>query len=255
MDTTVWVFKRTVESIVTGQPSGGSLASNGVLWSLVIRIQFVICRFRDAMNTVRTLKRVRAAVPVKTLVQFHNVGFVEEYLRFLVLKLLCDDFDTLPPALSPSHAVDAVWHTHMLLPHAYARTCRVLLPGQDAVFKHSPVPRSDPIRYARTLKMYKNVFGITPNPAAWPDEAQSPAPSSEIQIFVKTLARKSFSVHIPPEATIEHLKAKLQEAWDFSVNQQRLFYAGRQLEDGRTLCDYSIGPQSTLRVVLRLSGC
>lgn len=206
------------------------------------------------MDTVRTLKRVRAAVPVKTLVQFHNVGLVEEYVRFVTLKLLCFDFDTLPPALSPSHPVDAVWHTHMLHPHAYVRTCRALLPGQDAVFKHSPEPRSDPRRYARTLEMYEDVFGIKPNPVAWSDEASSPAPN-EIQIFVKTISGHSFSVHIAPKATVEDLKAKLQENWGPPIEQQRLIFGGRYLVGDRSLLDYKIGPQSTVYVVLKLTGC
>lgn len=206
------------------------------------------------MDTVRTLKHVRAAVPVKTLVQFHNIGLVEEYVRFLTLKLLCFDFDTLPPALSPSHSVDAVWHTHMLHPHAYAQTCRVLLLGHDAVFKHSPEPRSDPRRYARTLEMYEDVFGIKPNPAAWPDEAPSPAPN-EIQIFVRVLTGTTLSIRIAPKATAEALKRKIQETVGIPIGQQRLMFGSRQIEDDKPLSDYNIHARSTVHSVLILKGC
>ncbi|KNE64956.1 hypothetical protein AMAG_10621 [Allomyces macrogynus ATCC 38327] len=205
---------------------------------------------------------------------------ISEYRRFLALKLAHNDGHAA--LLSPSAVIDAVWHAHILDTRAYSAMNQQLPfwihhepKGAWAAEHANRTQRLD-----NTLTCYRARWGEPPA-AIWdqhhaalvPSDDQTtppadastpplqcdrvnnrdrPAPDeAPLQLFVKTLAGKTFTFRLFPSDPIARLRQLIHETENIPPGLQRLIWSGRQLEDGRSVSDYGILNEDTIHLVLK----
>jgi ubiquitin len=131
-----------------------------------------------------------------------------------------------------------------VLAHPVKRTITIKMPP---VFVQRPVVKKEPP--AKRIKTEASA-----KPTEKKKKKKPYNPPANMQIFIKTLTGKTIILEMKPDDKIDDMKAKIFEKEGIAADQQRLIFAFRQLEEGKTLRQYEIDKESTLHLVLCLRG-
>lgn len=132
----------------------------------------------------------------------------------------------------------------------------MILKKECPFFDEESDEESDDESDEEPAKIQRTVSPFFPSPREKPRPNEDIATKGDaIQVALKSLSGKTIKIDIGLDNTIDDLKMKVQVAEGLPISQQRIIYAGRQLEDERNLADYGIQNYATISLVTKLRGC
>jgi hypothetical protein len=193
---------------------------------------------------------------------YKTIVLLEEYYKWLTL--LAEHGGAME--LSPGSIIDKVWHEHILDLEDYLYICnklagRILYHYPEHSFKADRKERwtrqsTTHNHYIKRYGKYNDLTKIYWNDWTPGKIYQKYLVNPHWQLFVKDLDGFTITFIFNEDTTVEELKFMISEYNGLSPCEQRLIFAGRQLEDGNSLFKhYKIQKESTIHLVLRLAGC
>lgn len=184
----------------------------------------------------------------------HGIDIVMKYRKFLVLKVMDDDLEVDMKLLryGPGEEIDAVWHSHMLRPQHYVDVCASLTGSRVSLVEHDPKTAkwiNVKERTVRAAKRMQTLFNEV-RPAK-----RRRLRSGNMEIFFIDMKGQNLVFHTNKNDTIEDFKRSVERRTGIRTHLQRLIYNGKDLQDSLTFDALGILTDSTIRLVLRLSGC
>ncbi len=186
----------------------------------------------------------------------------EELRRVLVCKARTEGDDLGVPV-----KIDRAWHLAVLNTKEYRSYCFLHF---NKVIQHSTNTDKAtlPARIQKTKEIYLKLFKVNPRSFAWSDEEPTNPSSKEepfiipsvkkeekALIYVRTLTGTTMPFTVTLSITVLQLMQWISSFHNYTVGSQRLIFEGKQLEEHRTLESCGIKNESTIDLVLRMSGC
>ena len=142
-----------------------------------------------------------------------------------------------------------------LLASAFSSTLNSTVVTYEQYKKEESKPASQRNAYFEVLNV-DQIFRLTNRAGHFGDEYKADASRSEyeIEIYIKTPSGMMRTIYVATNELVGGIKLKIQDIEGTPPDQQRLIYAGKQLEDDRSISEYNIQRNSTLHLVVRLLG-
>lgn len=233
-------------------------------WNVVTRLVDELRLSEREQEKKDPLKRILLRFVGPLFREFGN-DLVLEYFRFLSFKRQDATRDRAQWRYGPSGPVDAVWHYHILMTKEYHDFCHEFTRHRDRhdkvvsqLIHHTPESaRGDDrdVRYEHTYNSYVSVYGAPPE-TWWPKVKREMGPRN-VTVQIHTMTGKVIPFNVNLSQYVLELMQQYHDKEGIPLDQQRMIYHGRQMEEMEPLHKYMKGSVEAydVHMVLKLSGC